>query len=797
MNVTMQEQVPGRTCATSFVRGDTIFDKTDGSLIYDHVPQRNPGPRVSCSTAVLLPDNNTVLLFGGSSTDFNQTDNGMHVLLLYQYAFDSQTWTPLPVNVDPQANANVTALPRNRYAHTSTLASNGIVYIYGGSYTDISATFTSDQWMYDPTTSLFSPITEAVDNISLYGHCGIPLPNGIIWYGLGLFGYGDISNNGSTTLHLTEAEISLLYNTSDGAWSLQPNEIVMNVTSRKAFSSAVLGPDNRHIYSFGGSSLSYISQRLYRSSIDVLDTATWKYVVSSRTPIGGVSPSRREMAVSSMVLDNLFVVALGGARTQYYNDINVMELPLPDEHGNTNFSNLRWVDNIITKSTEGGKVSSEEDMNSTTIAAIIVPICIVAIIIAVLLYWRFRRHIRRLPNYVLHLVWKPRNGEPTWTEAISLAARAILTGAFIALLVFLIKQVLGSPSATVSTVQEVETVLIPDIRFCLNGYNNSIDTFEMSCITDSSVDCNAYLRHLDTEQHVPYLLSGSGHISCYLFSTAFEDWFQLAKANRPERNNGTKVHFTIFGTLLTESSNSNTTDSESFATHVSVYPPGRDPNIVFFGEDNASKPAWMTGEEFEVWLLGDSKGFEASNVFDLYPYCQALVQYQIENHEYLSNSSWNYLGIAPEYIPTPEVSITSRVRNNFRQKDLGTPGVLFTTNEITFMPQRYAIVNIREQRIHTLVNSLGFIGGIFGLFIAIHVLLFGSRPGSPWGIIQRWSTGRVKYSLYSALRSSYKTVATSIPFVSPVHPRFAKHSSVSDVGDSKEEIQLHDGSPNK
>ncbi|KAI8141334.1 hypothetical protein BJV82DRAFT_618791 [Fennellomyces sp. T-0311] len=783
MTTRMKERIPSRGCTASFVRNNTLysyggeskslyestdftaisFDEVDGSLIYNPVPQANSGPRVSCSTAILLPDGNTVLLIGGSSFDIFQNENETNILLLYQYTFDSQTWVPLPVNVDPQASTNASLLPRNRYGHTSTLASNGLIYILGGANMDCTGSFVPDAWIYNYTASLFTPF-QTFNNTCFCGHAGVSLPNGIIWYGFGLSGLGGTYVNSSTT-YPTGANISFLFNTSDGTWSLQTND-QMFVDSGKVFSSVVLGPDKRHIYSFGGSNFDYPTRRLYRSSIDVLDTDTWRYVVEDVTPIDGVCPSRREMAISGIIRDNYLVVGLGVSRTQYYNDISVMQLPHPEPNGTINVSDLRWISSIVTNDTDDKTAFSTEARSSNFTVPLLVLILIVTFIAVVLLSWKLRHQASSLSTYLIQFIWKPRVGEPKWTEAISLVFRATLVGAFLAILVVLLKQVLHSPFGTVSTVKAVEYVNIPDIRFCFSGFSNTIDIFEMSCITDGSMDCNQYLRPLNTEQHIPYYLSSDGHSRCYLFTTTLNgDDFKLASINEPEVNNGTKVHFTVFSTV-TNTINDTISDSRASVIRVSVYPPGRNPNLQFV--DGASRPKTMSDKDFENWLFDDTRGLIADNVFYIYDDEEALVQYEIEKHEHLSSASkiWNYVGIAPVYDELSKVTISSRVENNFREDRPEAPGKRSTISEVTFMPKQYVFINVREQQIYTLVNSLGFAGGILGLFTAIHVLLFGNRPGSPWGLVQRWSVGRTKQSLHYALRSSYKDIATSIPFPS-------------------------------
>ena len=192
----MKEQIPRRSYASSFVLNDTLyiyggsskyealtkkffslgFDKVDGSLIYTPVQgQENIGPKLCSSTAVLLPDNNTVLFIGRANPYVDIEEDERDELLLVQYTFDDHTWAPVRANVDPQTN--VTGFPRNRHGHTSTLASDGRIYIYGGLYTEDISTykFVTDHWVYDPTTKLFSS-TGNFDDTCLNGHNSLALP---------------------------------------------------------------------------------------------------------------------------------------------------------------------------------------------------------------------------------------------------------------------------------------------------------------------------------------------------------------------------------------------------------------------------------------------------------------------------------------------------------------------------------------------------------------------------------------------------------------------------------------------
>ena len=59
----------------------------------------------------------------------------------------------------------------------------------------------------------------------------------MIWHGFGAAYFIDPDYN----MLVNQSEKSLLYNISDGTWSLQNNEVVSNVTLFKIFASAILG----------------------------------------------------------------------------------------------------------------------------------------------------------------------------------------------------------------------------------------------------------------------------------------------------------------------------------------------------------------------------------------------------------------------------------------------------------------------------------------------------------------------------------------------------------------------------
>lgn len=110
-------------------------------------------PAMAYGQAVLLPDNDRVLLFGGRNEDI-WDDNS--TLVVYEYRFSDPVWQLLNVTAANNGTNNGT-VPRNRHRHTATLAPNGKVYIYGGKVPGTISRYFIDLWEYDPTTGLLDP----------------------------------------------------------------------------------------------------------------------------------------------------------------------------------------------------------------------------------------------------------------------------------------------------------------------------------------------------------------------------------------------------------------------------------------------------------------------------------------------------------------------------------------------------------------------------------------------------------------------------------------------------------------
>ncbi|CAO3639830.1 unnamed protein product [Cunninghamella blakesleeana] len=100
---------------------------------------------------------------------------------------------------------------------------------------------------------------------------------------------------------------------------------------------------------------------------------------------------------------------------------------------------------------------------------------------------------------------------------------------------------------------------------------------------------------------------------------------------------------------------------------------------------------------------------------------------------------------------------------------------------IKISPKIMADRKLQEQRLHTVVNALSSLGGLFSLFFTIQTLLLSFRPSSPWGLIHHLTFGELKRSISNGLVSKFQAINTPIPFVNQVHPPFST-TNIKDYG---------------
>lgn len=370
--------------------------------------------------------------------------------------------------------------------------------------------------------------------------------------------------------------------------------------------------------------------------------------------------------------------------------------------------------------------------------------------------WKFQSYIRWLVVRIHNDIWKPRTGEPVWAETSRIVSQVFFLFIFAMFLYFVIRQAVDSPNVTQRIEHPVADVATPDVRFCYDGFpsQSAMGPPGVSCSTDNGFSCTQYIKPLDMSVFQPTFSDNLGAVNCFLFRAP--ETFKLTSTSGA--NNGSRLIFTMYGDQATNFGR----------VHVSVFPKEMDPNAKIYGYDDGM-PVYLSEFNINSWQIAERNDLQATNVYTIEPFTYSALSYDIVDHRYLQPVGWNYVGFLPITNSTPEIE------SNFRSE---APNPTYTMGHadlgvLAVFPEHFAELIDREVKMYTLVNALGFVGGIFGLLIAAQTWLFGYRPRSPWGVVHRWSTGSRKQSLLQGLQQKFKTTDSGIPLVHPVHHRFS------------------------
>lgn len=254
---------------------------------------------------------------------------------------------------------------------------------------------------------------------------------------------------------------------------------------------------------------------------------------------------------------------------------------------------------------------------------------------------------------------------------------------------------------------------IADIRFCFDGIvaPPPPGLFGVTCSTDMGYSCNSFIVPLNMSVFKPVFTAMAGDINCYLFR-APEDFILTATSGD---NNGTKLFFNYYGAP----------QSAAGRIHIAFYPKKMDPNVPIYGIAD-SIPNLLSQEAVTNWVTREINDQEATGVYDIQPYTYSVANYDMIDRQYLQNLGWNYVGFLPVTNSTPQIE------TYFREEmpNLAYPATHPDLGKIQVLPNSFSNIIERDVKIYTLVNALGFVGGIFGLLIAVQAWLFGYRPRS-------------------------------------------------------------------
>ncbi|KAI9495036.1 hypothetical protein BDB00DRAFT_266955 [Zychaea mexicana] len=728
----------GENATNSYTNDLFQLTQTSTGFTWTALPQNNTPPPNSFGRSVYIDGSDAMMLLGGITQD---TNNQLVPLQMYLYDFASGNWQPWAGNsVNTSSNASL-AIPPNRKEFSVSLDNqNSRVYVYGGS---VNQTIVwNDLWVLDLSTMAYSQLPSS--DVARYGHTTSLLSNGQ----LVVIGGVIVTSTGDTGL----ASMGQLYifDTRTSTWSMQNTTVTGGglLPSTRSAHNAVVGA-NDQIVIFGGDSGGDERTRRYINAVALLDTASWTWTVPTAQ---GIPPSRRSYAAAAILDGTHMTVAFGASLNMQYNDINVLSL-----------DSGKWLQTFEPE---------ESEESSGLSAGVIAGICIAAVVLLLIilfLLWRFQSYVRWLVTRLHGDIWRPRAGEPVWAETTRMCCKVLLLFVFVACLFFIIRQAITSPSVIQRIEEPVAQVDVPDVRFCFEGYPSFPSPMDprnpgVVCQTDIGFSCSEYVQALNMSVFTPVYASGLGAVTCFLFRAP--KYFQMTATSGA--NNGSRLLFYPFGD-----------QSVTYGrVHVSLYPKEMDPNVKLFGiQDDI--PVVMSDMDVLNWMNGERNDIQVSNVYDLQPNSYGAISYELVDHQYLQDVGWNYVGFSPITNSTPEIE------TNFRQE---APNPNYTAThpslgQMVIYPSGFVHARDREVKMYTLLNALGFVGGIFGLLLALQTWLFGYRPRSPWGVVQRWSIGDMKRSLLEGLSSNFRTASeTGIPFIHPVHRRF----SVLNAGDIHE-----------
>ncbi|KAG2210949.1 hypothetical protein INT47_000106 [Mucor saturninus] len=314
-----------------------------------------------------------------------------------------------------------------------------------------------------------------------------------------------------------------------------------------------------------------------------------------------------------------------------------------------------------------------------------------------------------------------------------------------------------------STEESFETndVPFPDIRICYNGwgyrsYNDTDGDFPFFICSRSSnpyeVDYCEDVHELPRSILSPNFMLGD--TKCYMYAPPKD------KLSYIHQNDYVEFHH--FGESLSFSGKS---------VYIQLYEPTKNPNRVVFDispfHHQHSAQYLDTWIEFQInnsFIHGTAgqkitlNGLPGVNLHFKTTYTQKIDP----------DSLWNLVGIFPKYTQVSELSVTS-------SEVVHVSDSTFQSGTISIYPLDQQKTVITEKRDVTIMSTLGVLGGIASMLIAMRALLFGARPPKPWGVFQglsfksSWEQSRSKN-----LKRYFRIPGVdNVPFATPVHQRFS------------------------
>lgn len=312
-------------------------------------------------------------------------------------------------------------------------------------------------------------------------------------------------------------------------------------------------------------------------------------------------------------------------------------------------------------------------------------------------------------------------------------------------------------------------MLNTDIRFCFDGFNDEASPasskMNVFCSFRNGTDCSSQIMKLDMTKHSPIYPDQLGVIACFMFMST-EPYSFIDDKMSYSQFTSTKMLFSFQGPPRLDRDG---IPDGSGVIYIDMYPSGYNPNVVAYGLTSVSVPSQLTTHQNREWEL-DEQGANLVDSILLKPSVRTSASFDIiEMQKLRRNDGWNYVGFSSTYDYSFDVN---RFFKDAPQNIALLNGSTLLA-QLTIQPKTFTYNINNEQKVFTLLNAFAQIGGVLGLFIAIQTILFGFRPQSPWGIVHRWSFGRLRIKLTDRLAKYFNAIGTPVPLVNPVSNRLS------------------------
>ncbi|KAI7877303.1 uncharacterized protein EV154DRAFT_576901 [Mucor mucedo] len=739
------------------------FNQDTGIVNMSMVDQKNAGPNCSFCGAVMMDETRMLILthdFANATEE--DSENIMQVVRPFVFDFETLTWSSN--STTPRYNASMNSTFTMRAKHSTVLGGDGLIYTIGGVSFFNESIRDNPSWYYDMKNDYYGIIQPNSDSIDIFpiGGNAFNLANGNIGSVLG--------GRGSDIEGYYGSQYMFVLNTYNKSWEIPTNITNYNDDNVIACegSTMQLSANNTIAYIFGGIKTGSNSSDYIYSRLRVLNIRNFTWLsTAERNDNYHVQP--RSYASSAIIGNKYFIVAFGNSlrKRSDLKDVNIFALPsiMPNGIDLAPENNKEVIIHLLSSILNNVNSISLHRV-STSIVLFIIFIVLTATVFGFIIAFVVNR--KRIKDTNIHLlqaisknIWNRRAGELLSTQLYGFIAKSVLVLILLSFILYFMHSIINSSVSFTEESIDVTTITFPGWAYLSINDVYGQDFPQLFCSHINAPDDVACgnTTILDRTLFSPSFVEQAGDTQCHLYDSISN--VTVVSQDRAVL----RFYHMGFAYHLQQ------------AVHLQFYEPHKNPNRVLFR--NETIPGYDV-KFMDDWLASESnsgsKSDDLSRVVSVHPDSTMYIQFEtVYTHQIDPDSWWNFVGIFPKYIYTSELSITHTepMSRGTYAKTEGQEAVVL--GDIVISPKTFSQRIITEKRDTTIVSSLGVVGGIVGILLAIQVFLFGARPPKPWGIVHTTTIRSSIKDKRQRILEKYFSVpdAQSVPFVTPVHQRFS------------------------